>query len=105
MATRNAGGYRMNEIEEVEEQRLQVSPPVLDLDVPMNFQKQGHDHEQIWVQHYCATHNILLVGEGDFSFCASLALAFGSASNTVATSLDSRGTYNSIHNKYIVSLY
>ncbi|BBH01451.1 hypothetical protein with DUF2431 [Prunus dulcis] len=33
---------------------------------------------------------ILLVGEGDFSFAACLARAFGSAANIVATSLDSR---------------
>ncbi|KAL8171832.1 hypothetical protein V2J09_023636 [Rumex salicifolius] len=32
---------------------------------------------------------ILLVGEGDFSFSASLAVAFGDASNMIATSLDS----------------
>lgn len=44
-----------------------------------------------WVRHYCSSHKILLVGEGDFSFSASLAMAFGSATNMVATSLDSRG--------------
>ncbi|XVF76989.1 hypothetical protein PTKIN_Ptkin14bG0004100 [Pterospermum kingtungense] len=43
-----------------------------------------------WVGHYCNSHKILLVGEGDFSFSASLAVAFGSARNMVATSLDSR---------------
>ncbi|XVF76986.1 hypothetical protein PTKIN_Ptkin14bG0003800 [Pterospermum kingtungense] len=43
-----------------------------------------------WVQNYCNSHKILLVGEGDFSFSASLAVAFGSATNMVATSLDSR---------------
>uniref|UniRef100_A0A7C9DWC6 25S rRNA (uridine-N(3))-methyltransferase BMT5-like domain-containing protein n=1 Tax=Opuntia streptacantha TaxID=393608 RepID=A0A7C9DWC6_OPUST len=32
---------------------------------------------------------ILVVGDGDFSFSASLAMALGSASNMVATSLDS----------------
>lgn len=41
-----------------------------------------------WIQHYCSTHRILLVGEGDFSFSLSLAKAFGSAHNMVATSLD-----------------
>ncbi|XVF76988.1 hypothetical protein PTKIN_Ptkin14bG0004000 [Pterospermum kingtungense] len=44
-----------------------------------------------WVQHYCNSHNILLVGEGNFSFSASLAVSFGSATNMVATSLYSRG--------------
>ncbi|GLT36799.1 hypothetical protein SLA2020_111540 [Shorea laevis] len=39
---------------------------------------------------YSSNHNILLVGEGDFSFSLSLATRFGSASNIVATSLDSR---------------
>ena len=34
---------------------------------------------------------ILVVGDGDFSFSASLAMALGSASNMVATSLDSLG--------------
>ncbi|XP_058068185.1 heavy metal-associated isoprenylated plant protein 41-like [Magnolia sinica] len=44
-----------------------------------------------WIQHYCSSHKILLVGEGDFSFSASLAKAFGSATNMVATSHDSKG--------------
>ncbi|KAG9144132.1 hypothetical protein Leryth_013780 [Lithospermum erythrorhizon] len=39
--------------------------------------------------HYCSSHKILLVGEGDFSFSVCLAKAFGSAQNMVATSLDS----------------
>ncbi|XVF76983.1 hypothetical protein PTKIN_Ptkin14bG0003600 [Pterospermum kingtungense] len=43
-----------------------------------------------WARHYCNSQKILLVGEGDFSFSASLAVAFGSATNMVATSLDSR---------------
>lgn len=38
---------------------------------------------------YSADQRILLVGEGDFSFARSLAVAFGDASNLVATSLDS----------------
>ncbi|CAI9756795.1 unnamed protein product [Fraxinus pennsylvanica] len=40
-------------------------------------------------KHYNSNHRILLVGEGDFSFSASLAVAFGSAPNMIATSLDS----------------
>ncbi|XVE50911.1 hypothetical protein DITRI_Ditri01bG0201500 [Diplodiscus trichospermus] len=44
-----------------------------------------------WIRHYCSSHKMLLVGEGDFSFSASLAVAFGSAKNMVATSLNSRG--------------
>ncbi|KAJ9182945.1 hypothetical protein P3X46_006875 [Hevea brasiliensis] len=47
--------------------------------------------EEKWIKHYSSSHQILLVGEGDFSFGACLARAFGSATNIVATSLDSRG--------------
>ncbi|XP_022716584.1 uncharacterized protein At4g26485-like [Durio zibethinus] len=47
-----------------------------------------------WITHYCSSHRILLVGEGDFSFAACLGRAFGSAVNMVATSLDSRGPVN-----------
>ncbi|KAJ0044682.1 hypothetical protein Pint_03689 [Pistacia integerrima] len=42
------------------------------------------------IKHYSSAHQILLVGEGDFSFAACLAKAFGSAANMIATSLDSR---------------
>ncbi|KAL9664290.1 hypothetical protein QQ045_019689 [Rhodiola kirilowii] len=42
------------------------------------------------IQDYCSSQKILLVGEGDFSFSACLAKAFGSATNMVATSLDSK---------------
>ncbi|KAJ0051405.1 hypothetical protein Pint_01800 [Pistacia integerrima] len=40
---------------------------------------------------------ILLVGEGDFSFSACLAKAFGSATNMVATSLSSEETLETKH--------
>ncbi|XP_031280350.1 disease resistance protein RPM1-like [Pistacia vera] len=42
------------------------------------------------IKHYSSAHQILLVGEGDFSFAACLANAFGSAANMIATSRDSR---------------
>jgi len=42
------------------------------------------------IKHYSNSHQILLVGEGDFSFSLTLANAFGSAENMVPTSLDSR---------------
>ncbi|KAI3892391.1 hypothetical protein MKX03_012609 [Papaver bracteatum] len=45
-----------------------------------------------WITHYNSSQKILLVGEGDFSFASCLAHAFGSASNMVATSLDSEDT-------------
>ncbi|XP_048327226.2 uncharacterized protein At4g26485 isoform X1 [Ziziphus jujuba] len=46
--------------------------------------------EEKWIKHYSSRQKILLVGEGDFSFSACLATAFGSATNMVATSLDSK---------------
>ncbi|KAL8469613.1 hypothetical protein ACS0TY_032459 [Phlomoides rotata] len=50
-----------------------------------------------WIKQYSSGHNILLVGEGDFSFSLSLGMAFGSATNIVATTLDS---YDGLINKY-----
>ncbi|XP_057947734.1 uncharacterized protein At4g26485-like [Malania oleifera] len=49
---------------------------------------EGGKEETKWIKHYSSSHRILLVGEGNFSFAASLANAFGSASNIIATSLD-----------------
>ncbi|KAK7301869.1 hypothetical protein RJT34_12745 [Clitoria ternatea] len=53
--------------------------------------------EAKWVTHYRSDHQILLVGEGDFSFSLSLANSFGTAINIVATSLDS---YDGLTKKY-----
>ncbi|XP_042479029.1 uncharacterized protein At4g26485-like [Macadamia integrifolia] len=50
-----------------------------------------------WIKHYSSSHRILLVGEGDFSFSLCLARAFGSATNMVATSLD---TQDDLASKY-----
>ncbi|KAK3007292.1 hypothetical protein RJ639_015751 [Escallonia herrerae] len=58
-----------------------------DKEVEHRTEKEGR--EEKWVSHYSSSHRILLVGEGDFSFSLSLALSFASASNIVATSLDS----------------
>ncbi|XP_027337460.1 uncharacterized protein LOC113851183 [Abrus precatorius] len=53
----------------------------------MEQEEVGEDAK--WVTHYCSDHQILLVGEGDFSFSLCLAKSFASASNIVATSLNS----------------
>ncbi|KAL8469617.1 hypothetical protein ACS0TY_032463 [Phlomoides rotata] len=50
-----------------------------------------------WIKNYSSGHSILLVGEGDFSFSLSLAMAFGSATNIIATTLDS---YDALISKY-----
>ncbi|KAI3949535.1 hypothetical protein MKW92_023455 [Papaver armeniacum] len=50
---------------------------------------EGGSREVKWIKHYSGSHEILLVGEGDFSFSACLAKKFGCALNMTATSLDS----------------
>ncbi|KAK9269555.1 hypothetical protein L1049_001331 [Liquidambar formosana] len=59
--------------------------------------KEEEGEEEKWVKYYSSNHQILLVGEGDFSFSLSLAVFFGSASNIVATSLD---LYDGLIEKY-----
>ncbi|PKI78816.1 hypothetical protein CRG98_000776 [Punica granatum] len=56
------------------------------------------------IMHYSSNHNILLVGEGDFSFAACLARAFGSAPHIVATSLDSRVKLESKYSRASINL-
>ncbi|XP_047051685.1 heavy metal-associated isoprenylated plant protein 41-like [Lolium rigidum] len=50
-----------------------------------------------WLKHYSSDQSILTVGDGDFSFSLSLATAFGSGKNIVATSLD---TYEELNSNY-----
>ncbi|KAK7300018.1 hypothetical protein RJT34_10849 [Clitoria ternatea] len=56
------------------------------------------------IMHYNNHQKILLVGDGDFSFSLCLAKAFGSASNMVATSLDSKATLTSNYSKASANL-
>ncbi|KAF3966938.1 hypothetical protein ACB098_11G055100 [Castanea mollissima] len=49
------------------------------------------------IQHYSSSQKILLVGEGNFSFSACLAKAFGSATNMVATCLHSKDALRRKH--------
>ncbi|XXG63748.1 hypothetical protein AAC387_Pa05g1861 [Persea americana] len=74
-------------MEEDDDVESQASSDSLELD----------QREEKWIQHYSNSHRILLVGEGDFSFSVSLANAFGSATNMVATSLDSQETLARIY--------
>lgn len=63
-------------------------------------ERKHNEQEQVeekWVKYYSSLHKILLVGEGDFSFSTCLAQSFGSASNIVASSLDS---YDDVIKKY-----
>ncbi|KAL0399070.1 UNVERIFIED_CONTAM: Heavy metal-associated isoprenylated plant protein 41 [Sesamum radiatum] len=70
------GKKKSSEVKEEEEKVMIKSSVVVD--------------EGRWIKHYSSCHRILLVGEGDFSFSTCLAMAFGSASNIIATSLDSK---------------
>lgn len=56
------------------------------------------------INHYNSKQKILLGEEGDFSFSACLARAFASATNMVATSLDSERTIQSWNVEIIICL-
>jgi 25S rRNA (uracil2634-N3)-methyltransferase len=57
---------------------------------------EGKKDEKVvkWLKHYSSEQSILIVGDGDLSFSRSLATAFGSGENLVATSLDSYGLFD-----------
>ncbi|KAK1631765.1 hypothetical protein QYE76_006080 [Lolium multiflorum] len=57
---------------------------------------EGKKDERVvkWLKHYSSEQSILIVGDGDLSFSRSLATAFGSGENLVATSLDSYGLFD-----------
>ncbi|XP_024006072.1 heavy metal-associated isoprenylated plant protein 41 [Eutrema salsugineum] len=71
-----------------------MATTVLDLS---KFIRDDNDDDEVWVTHYSSNQQILLVGEGDFSFSCCLATRFGSASNICASSLDS---YDDVVRKY-----
>ena len=54
-------------------------------------EEEEEEEEEKWVKNYSSNHQILLVGEGYFSFSLSLAHSFGSASNILTSSLDPYG--------------
>ncbi|XP_042009746.1 heavy metal-associated isoprenylated plant protein 41-like isoform X1 [Salvia splendens] len=54
-------------------------------------------NDRRWIKYYSSADDILLVGEGDFSFSLSLGTAFSNSSKIVATSLD---TYEELLQKY-----
>ena len=51
----------------------------------------GVEEQEKRLMHYSSFHQILLVGEGDFSFSLCLGHSFASASNIVVSSLDPYG--------------
>ncbi|KAE8679178.1 putative Late embryoproteinsis abundant hydroxyproline-rich glycoprotein family [Hibiscus syriacus] len=77
-------------IDLVEENKHDSIPAACVLNVENLEERQLVRAPERWIRHYCSSQRMLLVGEGDFSFSACLARCFGSATNVVATSLDSR---------------
>ncbi|GAB4845878.1 hypothetical protein Ancab_024882 [Ancistrocladus abbreviatus] len=73
------GGFGKVEIVICKERFIEIEKPI-----------SAKGQEETRKGPYTSSQKMLLVGEGDFSFSACLAVAFGTAANMVATSLDSR---------------
>lgn len=86
----NHNGKRCHPI--IGESRVVISFPSTLKNLEFNHVACPKTEKKRYFTHYSSSQRILLVGEGDFSFSACLARAFGSAKNMVATSLDSQGT-------------
>ncbi|XP_074303422.1 uncharacterized protein At4g26485-like isoform X2 [Silene latifolia] len=85
------------EEEEVVEKVIQV---VTEGDVSTQV-STGSGETLGWIGPYTSKQRILIVGDGDFSFSASLAVAFGSASNMIATSLNRQGFLIKNYSKFL----
>ncbi|GAB4845879.1 hypothetical protein Ancab_024883 [Ancistrocladus abbreviatus] len=76
---KDGGGFGKVEIVMCKESFIEIEKPI-----------SAKGQEETRKGPYTSSQKMLLVGEGDFSFSACLAVAFGTAANMVATSLDSR---------------
>ncbi|XP_077236634.1 heavy metal-associated isoprenylated plant protein 41-like [Tasmannia lanceolata] len=79
----------LQEVEKQKREEEKREQQTLYNNLPAYITNSRVEKEEKWIKYYSSSHRILLVGEGDFSFSACLALAFGSANNMVSTSLDS----------------